>query len=27
VPTSDRETWNKLRSFQTFDGSPAVGRA
>jgi len=25
--TNDRDTWNKLRAFQTFEGSPAVNKA
>jgi carbon-monoxide dehydrogenase iron sulfur subunit len=25
--TNDRDTWNRLRSFQTFEGSPAVNKA
>src|SRR6266496_2334894 len=27
APAADKETWNKLRAFQTFEGSPAQGRA
>jgi Fe-S-cluster-containing dehydrogenase component len=27
APESNRENWNKLRAFQTFDGSPAMGKA
>jgi Fe-S-cluster-containing hydrogenase component 2 len=26
-PESNKETWNKLRAFQTFEGSPAQGKA
>jgi Fe-S-cluster-containing hydrogenase component 2 len=25
--TNDRDTWNKLRAFQTFEGSPSVNKA
>jgi anaerobic carbon-monoxide dehydrogenase iron sulfur subunit len=27
APASNRETWNKLRAFQTFEGSPAQNKA
>jgi Fe-S-cluster-containing dehydrogenase component len=27
APTSDKATWDKLRAFQTFSGSPAEGKA
>jgi hypothetical protein len=27
APTSDKATWDKLRTFQTFSGSPAEGKA
>jgi Fe-S-cluster-containing dehydrogenase component len=27
APAADRETWNRLRAFQTFEGSPAQGKA
>jgi anaerobic carbon-monoxide dehydrogenase iron sulfur subunit len=27
APQANRETWNKLRSFQTFEGSPAQSKA
>ena len=27
APASTKETWNKLRAFQTFEGSPAQGKA
>ncbi|HZP96849.1 MAG TPA: 4Fe-4S dicluster domain-containing protein [Candidatus Limnocylindria bacterium] len=27
LPASDKPTWDKLRAFQTFDGSPAAGKA
>jgi Fe-S-cluster-containing hydrogenase component 2 len=27
VPQGNRDTWNKLRSFQTFEGSPALNKA
>jgi carbon-monoxide dehydrogenase iron sulfur subunit len=27
APAADRVTWNKLRAFQTFEGSPATGKA
>jgi hypothetical protein len=26
APKSDRATWDRLRSFQTFEGSPAKGK-
>jgi Fe-S-cluster-containing hydrogenase component 2 len=27
APESNKETWNKLRAFQTFEDSPAQGKA
>jgi Fe-S-cluster-containing hydrogenase component 2 len=27
VPQGNRDTWNKLRAFQTFEGSPALNKA
>jgi len=27
APEANKETWNKLRAFQTFEGSPAQGKA
>jgi hypothetical protein len=26
-PVADKATWDKLRAFQTFEGSPASGKA
>ncbi|MDP9253094.1 MAG: hypothetical protein M3O80_08810 [Chloroflexota bacterium] len=27
APAATKDTWNKLRAFQTFEGSPAQGKA
>jgi hypothetical protein len=26
APRADQQTWDRLRAFQTFEGSPAMGK-